>query len=101
MTEVEDVIAQLLGPPRTDGRLPRAWSSAEVRAAEGLAHLAYGDPDHTFTVTVTRVSRRRLLVPDDIVGTMAGVGIRLIEVVVGHDVRVTVTGASPRGSVPA
>lgn len=90
MTNVEDVVDDLIPtrPPPQGSR----QRTAHIWPAQGVAHLDYHDPDHVFQVTVTRVPRRRLSVPDGPVCEIDGVEVGLVEVVIGNHVLVSIEG---------
>jgi hypothetical protein len=59
-----------------------------------VAHLDYGDANHEFRVNVTLVPRRPVAVPQGVMCEIDGVGVRLLEVAIGNNVRVVIEGSS-------
>lgn len=93
MRNVGEVLLDILGTAHSAGGASRQ-PSVEFFPEEGVAHLDYGDADHEFRVDVTLVPRRRLAVPQGVVCEIDGVGVRLLEVAIGNNVRVVIEGTS-------
>jgi hypothetical protein len=61
----------------------------------GLVDVDYGDPEHVFLVTVTRVPRVHLPTGSPSVAELDGVQVRLVDVELANHVTVVLEGAGP------